>query len=151
MRWMQLAWLAAALVPGAVLAQAGSVTPGEWDMAITTDSMSMPGMDADAMKAMAGRTVHVRHCITPADAARGPQDMLKASKECTFTHYSMVGGRLHSETVCKEPGGTMTAVGDGTFTATGFTMKSRSTMTGGAPMTIVATMIGKRVGACAAK
>ena len=143
--------VAALAVPAAALAQAGSITPGEWDMAITTDSIMMPGMDASMSKAMAGRTTHIRHCITPADAARGPQDMLKGSKECTFSHYSMIGGRLHSETTCKQPGGTMTAVGDGTFTPTGFTMKSKSTMTGDSAMTITATMVGKRVGACPAK
>lgn len=134
------------LTPAAAAAQA--VTPGQWDIAVTTTSIAMPSMPPEVAKSIAGRTTRVSHCITPADAARGPQDMLKSNKSCAFSKYSMVGGRMHAEMSCKQPGGTMNSVSDGVFTPTGFRTTARLAMSGATPMTMTTTTVGKRGGAC---
>jgi len=134
-------------LPAAVAAQA--VLPGQWEIAITTDSLTMADMPPEVAAAMRGKTVRVKHCITPAEAARGLQEMLKSNKECAFTSYKMLAGRLHSEMTCKQPGGTMKSVSDGTFTPTGFTTTGKTVMTGSTAMTMTATTVGRRTGPCA--
>lgn len=139
---------AALLVPAAVLAQATGVMPGQWDIAITTTSMTMADMPPEVAKTMIGRTIHVKHCITPAEALSGPQAMLRSDKSCTFGKYQMLGNRLHAEMSCKQPGGMMHSVSDGTFTPTGFTTTGKTVMTGDGAMTMSATTVGTRTGAC---
>ncbi len=139
----------AAFAQGAGIAPGGGVMPGQWDIAVTTLSMEMPDMPPEVAASMAGKTVHVKHCITPEEASRGPQELLKQDKSCKFTNYSMVGGRLNSTTVCGQPGGgTMTATSSGTFTPTRFTTTGKSVMVGRMTMKITATTVGTRIGAC---
>ncbi len=143
-----LIFVGALALPAAVLAQATGVMPGQWDIAITTTSMSMPDMPPEVAKSMAGRTIHVRHCITPVEALSGPQTMMRGDKSCTFSKYQMLGNRLHAEVTCKQPQGMMHSVSDGTFSPTGFTTTGKTVMTGNGGMTMTATTVGKRTGAC---
>ncbi|QXQ08085.1 DUF3617 domain-containing protein [Sphingosinicellaceae bacterium] len=141
--------LAAAVSPCAVIAAGIGIMPGQWDIAVTTESMEMEGMPPGAANAMRGKAVHLQHCITPADAAKGPQEMLKSDKSCTFGRISTTGNVVHAEITCKPAGGgTMHSVSDSTYTPTGFTSHGRTVMTGQMKMTVVATTVGKRVGAC---
>lgn len=141
---------ALALAPAAALAQASGVTAGQWEIAVTTDTIDMPGQPAFIANMMRGKTVKVKHCITPEAAARGPQDMLKSDKRCVFTRYSMQGGRMNSAMTCQQPGGgTLNSVSSGSFTPTSFTAQGRSVVTGGQmPMTMTATTTARRVGDC---
>ena len=61
---------------------------------------------------------------------------------------SMVGGTLASEMVCKQNGATITATSMGSFTPTGFNVRARTVMTGAQSMTMTATTMGRRIGAC---
>ena len=131
-----------------VLAQGAGVTPGKWEIAVTINSVTMPGQPDEIARMMTGKTTKVTHCITPEEAARGPQDMLKSSKECKFTKYSMVGGKLSSEMVCQMGSGTMTAVSSGSFSPTGFTTTGRSVTTGAMSMTMTSTSVGRLLGPC---
>jgi hypothetical protein len=136
-------------VPTLALAQSSGVTPGQWETAVTINSVSAPGAPAFIAKMMTGKTTRVKHCITPADAARGPQDMLKQSKSCTFTRYSMVNGKLSSEISCVNGGQTTVSTSTGSFTPTSFTSQGRSVTTGGSmPMTVTTTANGRLVGPC---
>ncbi len=138
-----------AIGAGSALAQALSVQPGEWDIAATVNSVDMPNAPPGIAAMMIGKTKHILHCITPEEASRGPQDMMKSDKSCKFTRYDMAGGKLSSEMVFKQGGGTMTATSTGSFTPTSFNSSGRSVMTGGAmTMTLTATTVGKRVGEC---
>lgn len=139
----------AAMVPAVAAAQASGITPGEWDIAVTMNNVEMAG-NPDVARMMKGKTTRVRHCITVADAARGPQDMLGATKGCKFTRYTMVAGRLTAAMTCQQPGGgTMTGSSTGTFTPTAFTASGQSSITGGAmQMKMSSTTVGKRLGPC---
>lgn len=132
-------------VPGIASAQ---ITPGKWDIVTTMSSIDMPGAPPGIAAMMKGRPTKVSHCITPEEATRGPQEMLKARKECRFTRYTMAGGKFDSVMTCQQNGATMTAASTGSFTATGFTTTSRTVMTGAHAMTMTATSVGKRVGDC---
>lgn len=137
--------LAAAGLGAPALAQ---VTPGKWEIVTTVNSVDMPGAPPFVANMMKGKPIKVSHCLTPEEAARGPQDMMKARKECTFTRYSMAGGKLDSVMVCQQGGGTMTATSSGSFTPTSFTSSARTVMTGAQQMTMTATAVGTRVGDC---
>lgn len=136
-------------LPSMAAAQAIAIMPGQWDIAVTTESIQMEGMPPGATDSMRGKTIHIQHCITPAEASRGPQEMLKANKSCTFGKMTMIAGRVHAEISCAQPGGgMMSSISDSTYTPAGFISHGRTTMTGQMKMTSVATTVGKRVGAC---
>lgn len=124
------------------------VQPGQWDIAVTVNSIDMPGAPPGIAKMMAGKTTRVSQCITPEQAAKGPQEMLRQNRGCRFTRYGMAGGRLNSEMVCDMQGGKMTATTSGSFTPVGFSATGRSVMTGVHAMTMTSTSVGRRVGAC---
>ncbi|WP_415644149.1 DUF3617 domain-containing protein [Sphingomonas antarctica] len=137
--------LVALAVPSAASAQ---VSPGKWEIVTTIHSVDMPNAPPFVADMMKGKPIKVSHCLTPAEAVRGPQDLMKSRKECTFTRYSMVGGKLDSVMVCKQSGGTMTSTSRGSFTLNSFTTTGRSVATGAQPITMTATAIGRRVGEC---
>lgn len=145
---MRYPLLFASLATIPALAAAQSVQPGKWEIVTTVESIDMPSAPPGIAAMMKGRPIKVSHCLTPEEAAKGPQEMMKSRKECQFTHYSMAGGKLSSEMVCKQGGGTITATTTGSFTATSFTTSGRSVMTGGQPMTMTATSVGHRLGDC---
>jgi hypothetical protein len=124
------------------------VEPGQWEMTVTIDSIDMPGAPPMIANIMRGHKMTIRHCITPEEASRGPQDVMKSNNSCAFTRYSAVGGKLSSEMVCKQPGGTMTVENEGTFTPTTFTASGRSVTTGGRAMSTTSTSSGHRIGEC---
>ena len=151
LRLLAGAMLAAATLPNVATAAGVGITPGLWDITVTTESMEMGGMPTGVPPSMRGKAINISHCVTPADAAKGPQEMLKSRKACTFDKLTTRGNVIHAEMTCTPPvgGGTMHAVSDTTFTPTGFTSRGRTVMTGGAmAATMVATTVGKRVGAC---
>lgn len=145
MKAMRTMMLGALALPCAAEAQ---VAPGQWEIAMTIKSIEMPGAPAGVAAMMAGKTRTIKQCITPEQAARGPQEMLKTSKTCAFTRYSMAGGKLSSEMVCKQNGMTMTATSTGNYTPTSFNAVGRSVSTGQMPMTVTSTAAGRRVGDC---
>lgn len=138
----------AAMVPATSFAQAPVVTPGQWEMAVTINTVDMPNAPPMVAKMMQGRTSTIRHCITPEEAARGPQEAMKSDKSCSFTHYSAAGGKLSSEMVCTQSRGTLTATSSGTYTATSFAATGKSVMSGSNPMTMTTTTSGHRIGDC---
>ncbi len=83
--------LAALALPATAFAQ---VTPGKWEIVTTVNSVDMPGAPPFVANMMKGKPIKVSHCLTPEEAAKGPQEMMKARKECRFTRYAMVGGKL---------------------------------------------------------
>ncbi len=140
--------LAMSLGISASTAAAQTVRPGLWETSITTDAVEMAGGPPGLAAMMRGKTIRTKNCITPEQAARGPQDMLKSDKSCRFTRYAMAGGRLASEMTCNQRGMKMVATSSGTFSPTAFAMKGRTVMTGEMAMTVASTITGRRLGAC---
>jgi hypothetical protein len=137
--------LAVLALPALAGAQATGVTPGQWEIAVTVTAVEAPSLPSALTRMMTGQTVTARHCLTPEEAQRGPQDMLKADKSCVFNSYSMAGGRLAADMTC----GDTHAVSAGSFTAEAFTAAATAEMAGKTPMKMSSTIAGRRVGACA--
>ncbi|MGA1799382.1 DUF3617 domain-containing protein [Sphingomonas sp. 4RDLI-65] len=138
----------AATLPALALAQSSGVQPGLWEIAVTIDTVDMPGAPAFVANMMRGKTTKVKHCITPADAARGPQVLMQTNKSCVFDKYSMVGGKLASDMTCTSSGQVTRMTSTGSFTPTSYTSAGRSVVTGGMPMTMTSRSTGRLIGAC---
>jgi len=135
--------------------------PGKWETSITILSIEGPGLPpqlAMAMKQrMAGQKVET--CLTPEQAAKPPQDMLGAAKNCTYEKFEMSGGKMSGSLVCKNPpgmpGGGMRATMAGNFSSASYDITSDATMTmpampggKGGDMTTKTQVTGKRIGDC---
>ena len=120
------ALLALAALPAIAGAQ---VTPGQWQTTATVESVEMPGAPPQIAQMMRGRMgggPHVMsYCITPEQAAQGPKEMFKNNPSCRFTSFSMSGGKISTEMVCSQNGGTMTARATGSYTPTSFDVRSK--------------------------
>ncbi|MEO9129881.1 MAG: DUF3617 domain-containing protein [Sphingomonas sp.] len=136
--------------------------PGKWETSITILSLEGPGLPPNMATAMKDRMKgqKVETCLTPEQAAKPPQDMLGAAKNCTYEKFEMGGGKMSGTLVCKNapgmPGGEMRATMSGNFASTNYNITSESTMSmpamPGAPaggvMTSKTQVVGKRLGAC---
>lgn len=143
-----LAVSAAIAVPAAAVTPARPFTPGLWETKATVNSVEGAGAMGLIAKMMRGKTTTVQSCITAEDAARGPQEMLKQNKSCTFTHYSMIGSQVNAEMVCQRGNETMTVVTTGTFTPTEYSGTSQMSSNSGSEMRISSTSTGKLIGSC---
>ncbi|MEG3086988.1 DUF3617 domain-containing protein [Sphingomonas sp. PB4P5] len=136
--------------------------PGKWETTVAILSIEGPGLPpgmADAMKQQS-KSTKVETCLTPEQAAKPPQDMLGAAKNCTYEKFEMGGGKMDGTLVCKNmpgmPTGEMRASMSGTFASTSYDVVSEATMDmpamGGAQKgakVITKTQVsGKRLGAC---
>lgn len=138
--------------------------PGKWETTVNIVSVEGPGLPAgmaDAMKQQM-KAQKVETCLTPEQAARPPQDMLGAAKNCTYEKFEMSGGKMDGTMVCKGmPGSSgpteMRASMSGKFASTSYDVTSEATMTmpampggpaGGGKVTTKTQVVGKRLGAC---
>lgn len=101
--------LALGLLAGAAVAAAAeggidrTIDPGLWEVTATVDSGDMPGAQMDVGKVMKRAPTVARHCLTPEDAARGPEALLLLSRpDCRFVHSSLHHGKLHAKLSCAE-------------------------------------------------
>jgi hypothetical protein len=121
---------------------AGPITPGLWENTSTITSMDASGMPSGMAAAM--KSPHtIRHCVTPEDAARGPQEAIKHDSKCQTKNYTLAGGVFRIDMSCPN----MTMHSEGRFTPTSYS--STGTMTtssprGGMKMSFAGS--GKRLG-----
>jgi hypothetical protein len=147
MKWMFAGLL---FVPFAAAAQ---VTPGQWETTVTIKSMDMPGAPPQVAQMMksrmaGGKPTRTSYCVTPEQAAKGPQEMLKQNPSCRFTKFSMAGGKIATEMTCKQDGGTMTAKSSGSYTAKAFNVNSNVAMSGQMSMRMASSNVGRWLGPC---
>ncbi len=148
--WMLAAGMAA--VPAAVSAADPPIRAGQWEVRSAVLDIDMPGAPPGMAAMIKGKPTVVRHCLTPEQAAQGPQEMLKDSRgQCRFSRYDMTGGRIDAVMECSGQGGQMTSTTTGTYSAEGYQAESRMTTTGPAgKMTMRVSGSGKYLGPCGA-
>lgn len=142
------------VIPGDYMIQ-----PGEWASKATLQEMTFPGMppqfQEQMKKAMAERQGNSsKHCVTPEQAKKPKEDFFAGQdKSCRFAHFTMGGGRMDIQMVCKEEGGTRASNMSGTYTPTNYSMDVSSTVSGGPQSGAVMKMHvdAQRVGDCTAK
>jgi hypothetical protein len=133
----------------------GAETPkleaGKWEVRTQVSDLKMANMPAGMPANPPAQTASV--CITPEQAAKGPEEMLKQSgADCTVTSNSFAGGKIESEVNCKLPSEMqMKGKTTGTFTPTSFTTDQQMEMTGKTTMSQKVHVEAKRIGDCDAK
>lgn len=146
--------LALGLIAGAAAAAAEggidrTIDPGLWEVTSTVESGDMPGAQMDVGRVMDRAPTVARHCLTPEDAAKGPEGLLLLTRpDCRFLHSAMDRGRLHATLSCgADTPDQMTVEVNGRFSSRHYKAVSdiamaRDHMT----MTVAAT--AKWIGAC---
>jgi len=135
----------AVALPTAVSAQ--MVQPGQWETVSTVTSVKGGNFPPAVAAAMRGRPTVIRHCVTPAEAAAGPREMMKPSTGCKFDRFSMVGGRYAALMRCDRPGSSMTVNATGAYTPVSAESTATMVMKGRMAMTMTATTKSRRIGA----
>lgn len=132
-------------------AETPKLQPGKWEIRTQVSDLKMANMPAGMPANPPAQTNTI--CITPEQAAKGPEEMLKQSgADCTVASNSFAGGRMESDVSCKLPGDTqMTGKTTGTFTPTSFTTDQQMEMTGRTAMSQKVRIEGKRIGECETK
>ena len=132
--------------------------PGKWETTVKILSIEGPGITPATAGAMKQQTQKAETCLTPEQAAKPPQDMLGAAKNCMYEKYEMGGGTMSGTLVCKGmpgmPAGEMRTSMSGKFASTSYELTSETTVnmpggpTGNGKMTSKSQVTGKRLGAC---
>jgi len=137
--------LCALAAPVAAQAQ---VQPGQWETTSTIHSVEMPGAPPQVAQMMKGKTTRTRYCVTPEQAAKGPQDMFKQNSSCRFTKFVMKGGTLATEMTCSQQGGAMTVRTNGSYTPTSYQAAATMVMSGQMGMRMSSSATGRLLGPC---
>lgn len=129
---------------------APQITPGEWEVRSKVTSIAVSGMSPEMMQAMKGKGSVIRHCITPEQAEKTPEQLFKATEgTCSYSRFSMKGGRLDAVMQCAQPHGKMIGTIRGSYTPVSYQMVSEMKMTGPhGKMAMTSVGSGKRIGAC---
>jgi len=130
------------------VASAQMLQPGMWETTSTVTSVKGGNFPPNVAAMMKGRPTVIRHCVTPAEAAAGPREMMKSAPDCRFSRFSMVGGRYSSQMSCTRQGMAMTVAASGSYTPVSMASTATMVMTGRMAMTMTSRTTGRRVGAC---
>jgi hypothetical protein len=140
-----------------MMASDSMVEPGLWESKVTVLDMNIPGMPpqyADRMKQEIAnhRNESSRHCIKPEDIKKPKEDFFGADKSCRYGHFTMGGGKIDIQMVCKQENMTQTVNLAGAYTPTTYSLDMNSAGNGPQQaMTMKMHVDAKRVGEFSAK
>ena len=136
------------------------VSPGHWQMTMTINDMTMPGMPpqfTEKLKAHMGKAKTFDSCLTPEEAKKPKEDFFaRGNGNCRYDHFTMGGGKIDAVMQCSEQGGKRTMTMNGTYSGDAYHMNMASTGTGDAKnpmagMSMKMEMDAKRTGECTGK
>lgn len=136
---------------------ADMMSPGRWEGTMTISDMKMPKLPPEMQSKMAAEMGKPRpfvSCITEEDvkAKRAFFTGDKGDdKSCTYSRFTMGGGKLDAAMTCKNEGGDMNAQMTGTFSPDSYHMEMASntdSKSAYSTMSMKMTVDGKRTGAC---
>lgn len=135
------------------------VEPGLWQSKVAVLEMNIPGMPAqfaDRMKQSMAARQHqtTTHCLTKEDVKRPKEGFFAGGdKSCHYAHFTMGGGKIDIQMVCKQEESTQTTDMSGTYTPTSYSMDMSSHGSGGgqAGMTMKMHVDSQRIGECTGK
>ena len=126
------------------------IKPGKWENRSEILEFKMEGMPAQVLAAMKQEPFVVMSCVSPEEAANGP-DLKKAMDgKCSFTKYAVTGGRIATEVTCDMPMGKLVSRGEGTYSAEEYSSAGEGSMrmSNGRTMSMKSRNSGKWVGEC---
>src|SRR5438270_3946920 len=99
------------------------VEPGLWQSKATVLDMNVPGMPPQYAAKMKQEIAEQRnqvtkHCITEADVKKPKEDFFGAEKSCHYAHFTMGGGKMDIQMVCRQENMTQTMNVYGSYTPT---------------------------------
>jgi hypothetical protein len=140
--------LIVALAAWPAIAGAQATQPGNWTIDTTITSVDMPGAPPAMVARLKGHKTHASRCLSAAEAARGPQEVVRDAKGCKMIRYDRKAGKLDAQMVCKDAQGTLTTTSTGTFTSSSYNTTAKMVRTGGQRMSMTMESVGKRTGSC---
>lgn len=130
-----------------------SFQPGEWETTTTIGRMNISGMPA-GITPPTPPPVSLRYCMTPEQARRPNADVLIGKSEgsgCTFSDFSMTGGRLRGIVQCNQAGAVTRVTMEGRFTSTDYEINQQvQAQAAGVSTEMTSTTRARRVGDCPA-
>ncbi|MBS0478131.1 MAG: DUF3617 domain-containing protein [Proteobacteria bacterium] len=141
----------------AATGDADMISPGRWEGTMTISDMKMPKLPPEAQARMAGRMGQPRKfvsCVTEEDVKAKRAFFTgdkNGDKSCTYSRFTMGGGKIDAAMSCKSEGGDMNATMTGNFSSDSYHMDMASNTDGNSPyaaMSMKMTVDGKRTGAC---
>jgi len=140
--------LIVALAAWPSLAGAQSVQPGNWALETTYTAVDLPNAPPAVVARLKGHKTQANRCLSPEQAARGPEDMIKGAKGCTLVRYDRKAGKIDAQMVCKDAQGTLTTTTTGSYTSSSFNTTAKLVRTGGQRMSMTVETTAKRTGSC---
>lgn len=128
--------------------------PGRWETTIEVGAMSMPGVPAEMLEAVAPQKQTVSACLTKeqVENPKPTQFTLNKDAKCTHQRFTMRGGKLDSLMKCTPEGmgGTATTTMTGTYDRTryDFAMTTDTDIPAAPDMKLKAKVTGRRTGDC---
>ena len=130
------------------------LTPGQWELAQVTRSISGGNVTPEMRAALVGKTVAYDACI-PADEAAAPDANFFAggsTNECKYTDHDWANGKLSATIACNATPGTITMTMAGTYDPTTMVADATMVRTGAesGDITQKVQLKARRLGACRA-
>ncbi|ANU07374.1 DUF3617 domain-containing protein [Paraurantiacibacter namhicola] len=131
--------------------------PGQYQTSLSLVEFDFPGVDGEAeaqMRDVMAQALEEGNsfCLTPDEAAQGPERMLQelAEADCTFTTIDVSGGNVDAQMACVMEGGEESRFTmSGTYAADGSSMRmSTKQDVGGQEVAITMQAESKRTGEC---
>ena len=131
------------------------IEPGLWEVASRVTGARGENLPRAAKARIEAHRRAVRHCITPADAARPEANFLRRQQDghCRYRDFSLRAGRMRGQMRCagEDGAGTVATEMNGRYRPGHYELTMRMTSTGmpeGANMVIETRTVGRRLGAC---
>src|SRR3954463_5324438 len=104
-----------------MMTSASMVEPGLWQSKVTVLDMNIPGMPAQYAAKMKQEIAEHRneaskHCIKAEDVKKPKEDFFGAGKSCRYDHFTMGGGKIDIQMICKQENMTQTTGMSGSYT-----------------------------------
>ncbi|WP_186729038.1 DUF3617 domain-containing protein [Sphingomonas panacisoli] len=136
---------------------ADMISPGRWEGTMTISDMKMPKLPADQQAKLASRIggkQPIVSCVTEEEVKAKRAFFTgdkSGDKSCTYSRFTMGGGKIDAAMTCKNEGGNMNATMTGTFSSDAYHMEMASNTDSSSPyaaMSMKMTVDAKRTGAC---
>ena len=134
-------------------APAVTLQAGQWEMSAVVTGVTGTGGGAPALKASTKPQLNTV-CLKATDVEKPQPAMFVTEKEnCTYQNQYLSGGRIVQTIACQEPGRSITASIEGSYTATTIDATVNKSSYRGAPDDYRAAikLTGKRLGDCTEK
>lgn len=124
------------------------IQPGQWQIQESVTSVEMPGAPPQLIEQIKTPRTR-RQCITPAEAALGPLEIMRAKDQCKIARQSVVDGKVDAMLVCDgADGGSVNAVITGTVTPTKVVFNAAIEASGAQAYKMTGTQSAERIGDC---